>query len=780
MKKLLVLILIFAYSFAIHYTKKEQEFLKKHPVIYFSAMDYWPVDKTGNSFHTNFIKLLNKYGKLDIQPIYYKHWYEGFDAAASGKTYGIMALSYSKKREKYFFYTPIYNYHPYYLIVLKNSPIKSFKDLKGKVVHINKKSIILEKLKNPSFKIVFSKNPYKDLASGKIDAILTFYMPPNNFVKNFRTTKVFIDKTGEEHIGISKKYPQLYSIILKAMNEIPYKEIEKIKEKYYFNPMPPVSILTPTITLKDLIKPIDIFLILFSISILFLLLYLYLTRKYLNIRFRPFLIGIFIIETVILGLIVYEIVMFNYYSKKILEIKSRSFNELFLTDKIEESIIKLDKEFYKKISHKKNEFNSLFLHSKINPDNLKVLGKTLSFYLSPKYFHPATLSKIATIKLLLNDLLKLQKAVLNNKIDISLYRANFYYVLEQLQIVKNYIKNENDKEIFFIKEKIRYQFILLIIITAIFIFINLLLFLIIKKKIYSPIKYLYSTIEKQKRGEKIEKKYFYNDEIGITIKEFFNLQMQLNKIINELQKHKKDLEEKIKVEVEKRMHQEELLLKKSRLELMGEMIEAITHQWKQPISVINYYIYNLKKEKNSKIKEIANNIEIQIKHMVNTLNEFKDFYNISKNKETFCMKEIIDKTLNLVKDELKINKIKINKIIEKNFCIEGNPNEFIHLLLIILSNAKDMFNERNLQNRLINIKAYEDKNFYYLEIEDNAGGINKKIINKIFNLNFTTKENGDGIGLYIANQIAIKHTGILYAKNSKNGARFIFRIRKKG
>ncbi len=779
MKKFLTILLLFINLFAIHYTKKEQLFLKNHPVIYFSAMDYWPVDKTGNSIHTNFIKLLNKYGKLDIQPIYYKYWYEGVDAAASGKTYGIMALSYSKNREKYFFYTPTYNYHPYYLIVKKNSNIKSFKDLKDKIVHINKKSIILEKLKNPNFKIVFSKHPYKDLASGKIDAILTFYMPPNNYVKQFRTTKVFIDKSGEEHIGISKKYPELYSIIMKAYKEIPYSEIEKIKEKYYFNPMPPISIITPTVTLKDLIKPLDILLIIGSISILFFIIYLYITRKYLNIKLKPFLIGIFTIESLILGFIIYEIIMFNYYSKKIIEIKSRCFNELFLTDKIEESIIELDKEFDKKFHHKKNRYTMLFKNSKINANNLKVLQKTLNEYLTPKYFHPATLSRIAKIKLLLNNLLQLQKAVLNHKIDISLYKANFYYTLEQLEIVKNYIKNENDKEkVYIIKAKIKYQFILLIIATTIFILINILLFLILKKKLYAPVNYLYSVIDKQKKGIQIEKKYFYNDEVGITIKEFFNLQKQLNNTIKELQEHKKNLEEKVKNEVEKRLHQEKLLLKKSRLELMGEMIEAIAHQWKQPLSVINYYIYLLKKEKNA--SQIAKNIEIQIKHMTNTLNEFKDFYNITKNKKIFCMNEVIEKALNLVKDELKINKIKINKIIEKDFCIEGNPNEFIHLILIILSNAKDIFNERKIKNRLINIKSYEDTNFYYLEIEDNAGGIDVNIIDKIFDLNFTTKKDGNGIGLYLANQIAIKHTGILYVKNSKNGARFIFRIRKKG
>jgi signal transduction histidine kinase len=717
MKKIIALFLIFVLSFAIEYTKKEKEFLKNHPVIYFSAMEYWPIDKSGNSIHTNYIKLLNKYGHINIQPIYYKYWADGFEAAKEGKTYGILALSHSKNRERYFFYTPTYNYHPYYLIVRKNSDIKEFKDLKNKTVYIAEKSIIREKLKNADFKIVNSKHPYEDLAKGKIDAILTFYMPPNQYVKNFRTTKVFIDKTGEEHIGISKKYPTLYSIILKIQKEIPYDELEKIKEKYYFNPMPPISIITPKVTLKDLIEPVDVFLIVVSILFLFLLIYYFFTKKYLNLKLKPFLLGIFLIESLILGLIVYEIVMFNYYSKKILDVKSRSFNELFLTDKIEESVIRLDNEFKKLLYFKNSHYLSLFKR-KINAGDLLVINKTLKELLTPEYFHPATLSKIANIKLILDKLIQLQKAVLDKKADISIYEANYHYLLSQIQIVRNYIKNENDKEILLIKEKIKYQFTLLIISTIIFILSNLLLFVMIRKKIYSPINYLYDTILKHKKGKKVIKEFFYNDEVGVTIKEFFSLQNQLNDTIKELQYHKRILEDKVKEEVAKRVHQEEMLLKQSRLALMGEMIDAIAHQWKQPLSILKYYIYLLKNKtlNDKEIKQVADTINTQITHMTNTLEEFRSFFNDKKQKTTFCISDTLQKAINLIKDDLIKHQIKITTDINPDFCIEGIPNEFIHLIITIINNAKDEFIKKDIQNRNIIISTKEDKDFYYLII----------------------------------------------------------------
>ncbi|WP_457564943.1 ATP-binding protein [Caminibacter sp.] len=775
--RIIIIFFLIIKLFAIQYTKKEQQYLKTHPVIYFSAMDYWPINQKGDSIHTNYIKLLNKYGGINIQPIFYHYWSEGFNAAKEGKTQGIMALSFSKKRTKFFFYTPPYNYTPYYLITLKNSPIKTFKDLKGKKVYIAKESIIREILKHPDFKIIWSKTPYKDLVKGKIDAILTFYMPQNQYIKYLKTTKAFINKAGEEHIGINKHYPILYHIILKIMKTIPYSEIEKIKSEYYYNPIPPVIISTPKVTLKELISPWDILIITISAFIIFILLYFYFTRKHLNLSLKKFFISIIFIEGFILSSIIYEIFMFNYYSNQILELKSRSFNELFLTDQLSQKIINLQQEFIRKYEGKNSKYSKFFKNGKIKAGDLLIESKPLKYFLNPQIIHPGVLAKISEIKFDIQRLLNIQKAVLAKKADISLEKQMFNYVMRKFVILRNYIYNENKKEATFIKDKIKYQFNLMIALALIFIFANILLFLLVRNKIYKPIEYLTNTIKNFKQGKFVEKKFFYHDEVGVLIDEFFSFQQQLSNIIQELKKHQIELEKKVQEEVQKRIFQEEILLKQSRLAMMGEIIEAIGHQWKQPLSSINLFIDFLKHNKID-TQTCAENIKKQIEFMKKTLDEFKTFFDTTKEKKEFCMDKIIEKALILIKDDLINNKIKIEKDIRKNFCIKGIENEFEHMILSIIANAKEIFEERNIQKKVIKISTKEDKNFYYLEIEDNAGGINPDIIDKIFDLNFTTKKDGNGIGLYLARLIAIKHTGMLEAENTKNGAKFIFKIRK--
>jgi signal transduction histidine kinase len=303
----------------------------------------------------------------------------------------------------------------------------------------------------------------------------------------------------------------------------------------------------------------------------------------------------------------------------------------------------------------------------------------------------------------------------------------------------------------------------------------------IRKKIYKPLDYLIGMIRDYKNGKKIKKEFFYEDEVGEMIQEFISLQTQLDKKIEELNQHKNNLEQEVKKEVEKRIFQEEILLKQSRLALMGEMIDVIAHQWKQPLNTISLSTQLLKLDKNDinekYILNFADNISIQVAHMIETLEEFRGFFRENKHPEVVCMEKVVKKVLVLLQDELMRNSIKIEMQIDEDFCIKGSFNEFEHLLITLLTNAKDIFKERNIKDKKIIIKTHAIDEFYYLEVIDNAGGIPEAIIDKIFELNFTTREKGTGVGLYLATQIAIKHNGVLEVENTENGAKFYFKVK---
>jgi C4-dicarboxylate-specific signal transduction histidine kinase len=252
----------------------------------------------------------------------------------------------------------------------------------------------------------------------------------------------------------------------------------------------------------------------------------------------------------------------------------------------------------------------------------------------------------------------------------------------------------------------------------------------------------------------------------------------------ELDEYKKDLEKKVEEEIIKREEKEKMLIQQSKLASMGEMMDAVAHQWKQPINTITVLVYMLTYDLDDNkitldyIKEFQEKIFEQVGHMTNTLDEFRSFFRPNKKMEEFDVKSMIDKVLLLLKDELYHQNIKIEIDCEKSFKLLGIENEFKHLILNIINNAKDAFNERKIKDKTLNIKLSSNNDSKTIEITDNAGGIPLEIIDDIFKANVTTKQEskGTGIGLYMSSQIAQKHNGILSVENVDGGAKFVFKI----
>ena len=232
-----------------------------------------------------------------------------------------------------------------------------------------------------------------------------------------------------------------------------------------------------------------------------------------------------------------------------------------------------------------------------------------------------------------------------------------------------------------------------------------------------------------------------NKQMTTTNKKLQIAKLKLQKSIIELDQFKNNLEVKVKEEIEKRKEKEKMLFQQSKLASMGEMMDAVAHQWKQPINIISMGVdvidldFMMGKIDENYINEFKNNIFLQINHMTNTLDEFRSFFRPNKEYQKFNMEAMINSVLLLIQDDFIKNKIEITVNITQNFTLIGIENEFKHLVLNILNNSKDAFNENNLKNRKININILENKTVKKLEITDNAGGIPIYILNDIFKAN---------------------------------------------
>ena len=228
-----------------------------------------------------------------------------------------------------------------------------------------------------------------------------------------------------------------------------------------------------------------------------------------------------------------------------------------------------------------------------------------------------------------------------------------------------------------------------------------------------------------------------------------------------------------------------ILTQHSKMAAMGEMIGNIAHQWRQPLMELSSLLIGaegkIRLTKQLSFEEFLEMIDKSnhiLKYMSNTIDDFRNFFATNKEKTEFKISEQIKRTVNILSSTLDNKNIKINIIIKSNPRIYGYQNEYPQVLINIISNAKDVLIQREIENGIIEVKVYEKDGECITEILDNAGGISKKYMDDIFKPFMTfEKKDGTGIGLFMSKLIVENNmNGSLSAENDKDGAKFIIKL----
>jgi two-component system C4-dicarboxylate transport sensor histidine kinase DctB len=261
--------------------------------------------------------------------------------------------------------------------------------------------------------------------------------------------------------------------------------------------------------------------------------------------------------------------------------------------------------------------------------------------------------------------------------------------------------------------------------------------------------------------------------------------------VKELEKLNDELELRVEKSVEQIREHEKMLLIQSKSAIMGEMLEMVAHQWRQPLTAIGMISNNmlfsiiLTESENEELdKKLFENeledINKQVRYLSDTIDDFRNFFKESKSKQEFFIEEAIDKGVSLLRKQFEQSSIVIEI---KNRCertlLYTYKNELMQVLLNILHNSKDAFEANDMKNKKIIIDCTKDDENLIIKIEDNAGGIPEDVISKMFEPYFSTKKekNGTGLGLYMSKIIINRHLeGSIFAKNIDKGASFTIRI----
>ncbi|RUM43613.1 MAG: PAS domain-containing sensor histidine kinase [Hydrogenimonas sp.] len=272
----------------------------------------------------------------------------------------------------------------------------------------------------------------------------------------------------------------------------------------------------------------------------------------------------------------------------------------------------------------------------------------------------------------------------------------------------------------------------------------------------------------------LEKKERELAQLNKTLEE--RVKMQTQKLYN-LNKH---LEERIREEVKKNEEKQKMLFLQSRMASLGQMMANIAHQWRQPLTELALTLFNLKKAAYhndlEKVDLVYNDAKSMIQNMSQTIEDFINFFKPDKPKVPFPLTQSLEEALQIASKSLKKEYISINISADSDLYVIGVTNELSQVLINLLQNAKDAFTQHpHHQKKVVDIKIYQKDDHAYIEVQDNAGGIDNDIIERIFEPYFTTKHasKGTGLGLFMSKLIIEKSFGgTITACNQDEGACF--------
>ena len=270
-------------------------------------------------------------------------------------------------------------------------------------------------------------------------------------------------------------------------------------------------------------------------------------------------------------------------------------------------------------------------------------------------------------------------------------------------------------------------------------------------------------------------------------KELIEKTEEIEKLNFKLRKINEELEKKVKEKVEELREKDVIILNQSKLVALGEMLNMIAHQWRQPLNSLSAYAITieLKNElgelQDSECKEFTKFVQNQSQKLSEIIDDFMSFSKPDIKEEEFYLKDLINEVLKIVEVQLKNHNIKIVVDVDKDLKVRSLKKELSHVLLNLIANARDALDKIEKKEKFIKIYTQKDENYIKIIVEDNAGGIPEEIKDRIFEPYFTTKDKskGTGLGLYMSKKIVENRIkGELYFENTKEGVKFIIKIKE--
>jgi len=213
--------------------------------------------------------------------------------------------------------------------------------------------------------------------------------------------------------------------------------------------------------------------------------------------------------------------------------------------------------------------------------------------------------------------------------------------------------------------------------------------------------------------------------------EFSDLAIAINRMIREIKQN------------------QEQIIQSRKMAAIGTLTSGIAHELNNPLNNISITVEalldGLDDYTDEQKRKMLKDIFIELDRASGTVRNLLDFTRIKKPRlEPIDVAELVDSGINLVRNELALNNVVVDKRVPENLPkAKGNFRNLQQVLLNLFLNSIQAMPDGGT----LSVQAEQDGEFIELNVKDTGHGIKKENIDKIFDPFFTTKEEGEGTGL---------------------------------
>ena len=226
------------------------------------------------------------------------------------------------------------------------------------------------------------------------------------------------------------------------------------------------------------------------------------------------------------------------------------------------------------------------------------------------------------------------------------------------------------------------------------------------------------------------------------------------------------------------------LLKANKTAATGALSAAIAHELNQPLgaSLINVQYLKMLADSQSldlaAQKDVVEALESDTKRASNIVKVLRSvFLEEDIALTTINATEVLLSVIPIIEAELKIKRIKLNFLAEKDIELTMSKTEFQQLILNLLNNAIEALSTIDQEIKTITIEAKQTNEYTEISISDNGPGISAQVRNGMFELLTGNKKMGMGLGLWLCNHIVQRHGGKIHAEEHvEKGAKLVMRF----